>query len=128
MGQLPLGLALLGHDALEHGGVNFFPVLCAGGMVGLLLLLVAGGPRGHVAGLGGNVAVVDGGSGEVMGDGLGMGLVVDGGLANAVVLRLGVVAGVDVGHVRRGLAVRRVGAGLLAVAQEVLEVLYCGHV
>lgn len=101
-----------------------------------MLLLVAGGACGYISGLGSDVAVVDGADGEVAVGGnlmLLRGLVHDG-LTDAgmvglwvVVMALRLVLCVYIGHVGGGFAVRGVCACLLAMTQEVLEVLYCGH-
>jgi hypothetical protein len=132
--QLALGLTLLGDDALEYGGVDV-PSRGAGGGGRLELLLVAGRAGCDVAGLCGYVAVIEGADGEVaMGRDvvLLLGLVHDR-LADTGVVRLrvgisrGLVLCVDVGDVCGGLAVGGVTPGLLAMTQEVLEVLYCGH-
>ena len=134
-GQLALGFTLFCHDALQHGGVDV-PVLGLLLLLLLLLVLVLGGAGCHVSGLGGDVAVVDGADGVVaVGCNLVLlGVLVHDGLADAnmtglwvVIMPLRLVLCVYVGHVGGGLAVRGVCPGLLAMAQEVLEVLYCGH-
>lgn len=127
-GELALGLTLLGYDTLEHLGVDL-------GLLGVTLLPVAHGVGGSIASLGGDVAVVasagaDGivavGSGSML-----QGLVAHGRFGDAMMDGVGgVVAlllrlGVDVGDVGSGLCVL---AGLLAVAQEVLKILYRSHV
>lgn len=133
LGQLALSFALLSHDALENCWVNV-TVLGAGSGVGLVLLLLAGCAGCDISGLCSNVAVVDGSDREVtVGSNLVL-LLVHHGLADAgmvrlgvVVLPLGLVLCVDVGHVCGCLAVRGVPTCLFAMTQEVLEVLYCGH-
>lgn len=133
VGHLALGFPLLCHDAFQHGGVDI-PVLGAGSSSGLLLVLVTCGARSCVSSLGSNVAIVNGGD-RVTGVGLDVGLLlVHDRLADAYMLRLWVMIsllrlmlGVDVGNVCRGLAVGGIGAGLFAMAQEVLKILDGSH-
>jgi hypothetical protein len=129
-GHLALGLALLCDDAFEHRRVDCL-ALCGR----LHLLLVGCCAFGSGTGLGSDVAVVSGSRadrvvavgdvavrGRLLGhDGLRHAMVDGVGGVVTLLLRLGV----DVGDVGRGLGVL---AGLLAMAQEVLKILYRSHV
>lgn len=135
LGQFALGFTLFCHDTLEHSGVDV-SVLGGSSLLGLLLVLVLGGASCYISSLGSDVAVVSRADGEVsMRRNVVLVLVlVHDGLADTdmtglwvVIMALWLVLCVYIGHVGGGLAVRGVCTSLLAMTQEVLEILYCGH-